>query len=111
MAVAADPDRPTDQRTRLDHRAFADEHIALDHRLVMRLAKLRRSQGVAKIVADVREHLPRLAKRVEQARVLRLAKVEQLIGSGNVWCGLHARLAKWKQKSPSGGKAFCSLNL
>ena len=72
------------QRPGLDQRTFTDEHIALDHRLAVRLAKLPRSQVVAKIVAEAREHLPRLTKRVEQARVIRLAKVKQVFGSGDV---------------------------
>ena len=77
----------------------------------MRLAKLRRSQGVAKIVADVREHLPRLAKRLEQACVLRFAKAKQVFGSGDVGYILHVRLPKGKQKSPSSGRAFCDFSL
>ena len=71
------------QRPGLDQRTFTDEHIALDHRLAVRLAKLPRSQIGEKIVTDARDHLPHLVKRAEQARVIRLVKVKQVFSSRN----------------------------
>ena len=98
-AVAPDPNRPANQRPRLDHRAFADKHIALDYRLAKRLAKLLRLKIRREIFGDSRHRLPRLAKRPKQSAVLRLTQVKQFVDGRKLGCKLHCAWPRGNKKA------------
>ena len=104
-AVAPDPDRPLNQRTGLDHRAFADKYITPNLRLAKRLAKLLRTKIRPKVTGNSWHHLPRLAKRSKQFRVLCLTRSNSSSALGISVAGSTA-LGQGETKKPSRRKGF-----